>query len=363
VTGIVLAEDGKKMSKKLKNYPDPSEIMKKYGADAMRFYMLSSPVVQAENLSFSEKGVSEIANKNISRLYNVLSFYQLYQDGTPAKSTSRNLLDVWILSRLNKLIKNITEGYENYRVDLATRPLTDFIDEFSVWYLRRSRERFKEEGADKKDALATLRYVLNSVALLMAPAMPFFAEYIYQQTKSDEMPESVHLCGWPTLDKKKINKDLEEKMQEVRNVVNLALAERIAKGIKVKQPLALLKIKNIKLKIKDNSELLGLIKDEINVKEIIFDKNIANEVELDANITEELREEGILRDIIRLVQGARKKQDLVPQDKIFVELSVSQKVKSIIEKNKEFLLKEFRATEIFLEENNSEDQKIKIKKI
>ncbi|MCX6718167.1 MAG: isoleucine--tRNA ligase [Candidatus Staskawiczbacteria bacterium] len=360
VTGIVLAEDGKKMSKKLKNYPDPKEVMEKYGADAMRFYMLSSPVVQADNLAFSEKGVAEIANKNISRLYNVLSFYQLYADGTPASNKSKNLLDQWIISRLNGLIKNITEGYESYRLDLATRPLTDFIDDFSVWYLRRSRERFKEDGQDKKDALATLRYVLNYVSLLMSPAMPFFAEEIYQQVKTNDTPESVHLCIWPDVDKKKINNDLEEKMNEVRTVVNLALAERIAKGVKVKQPLALLKIKNIKAKIKNENDLLGLVKDEVNVKEIIFDDKIAGEVELDINLTEELKEEGTLREIIRAVQNQRKEQKLVPQDKISVEMFVSEKEKLIIEKNKEFLLKEFRAVEIFVKDENVEADKTKI---
>ena len=359
VTGIVLAEDGKKMSKKLKNYPDPSEVIKKYGADAMRFYMLSSPVVQAENLSFSEKGVNEILNKNISRLYNVLSFYQLYQDGTPASDASKNILDAWIISRLNGLINDVTEGYESYRVDLATRPITDFIDEFSVWYLRRSRDRFKDESSDKKDALATLRYILHSLSLLIAPAMPFFAEEIYQQVKTKDSPESVHLCNWPKVEKKKINKNLEKNMDEVRAVVNLALAERIAKGVKVKQPLSLLKIRNPKSEIRNKIELLNLVKDEINVKEIIFSKNILSEVELDINITPELEEEGIMREIIRSVQAERKEQNLVPQDKISVELFVPEKEKMIIEKNKDFLLKEFRATEIFTSEQKDGEEKIK----
>jgi len=367
VTGIVLAEDGKKMSKKLKNYPDPTEVINKYGADAMRFYMLSSPAVQAESLSFSEKGVDEIAKKNISRLYNVLSFYQLYQDGTKASADSKNTLDTWIISRLNGLVKDITDGYENYRVDLATRPLTDFIDDFSVWYLRRSRERFKESNNDKKDALATLRYVLNSLALVMAPVMPFFAEEIYQALKENDAPESVHLCDWPKVDKKRINKDLEGKMNEARLIVNLALAERTAKGIKVKQPLSSLKVKNIKSKIKDENNFLDLIKDEVNVKNIMFDAKIENEIKLDLEITEELRQEGLLREIIRSVQAQRKEQNLVPQDKISVELFVAEEEKPMIEKNKEFLLKEFRATEIFVSEKNiTEDKKefysIKIKK-
>ena len=357
VTGIILAEDGKKMSKKLKNYPDPKEIMEKYGADAVRFYMLSSPVVQADNLSFSEKGVDEIAKKNIDRLYNVLAFYQLYQNGTPAKDTSKNILDAWIISRLNELMINTTDGYENYRVDLATRPLTDFIDDFSVWYLRRSRDRFKDEGDDKTFALATLRYVLNSLSLIMAPTMPFFAEEIYRQLKTEDIPESVHLCDWPKADKKRVDENLGVKMKEVRSVVNLALAERTIKGIKVKQPLALLKIKNTKSKINREDSLLDLIKAEVNIKKIIFDEKIKGEVELDINITEELEGEGLLREIIRFVQAHRKEQNLVPQDKISVELFVPKKEKLIIEKNKEFLLKEFRATEIIVEEKNIEEEK------
>lgn len=360
VAGIVLAEDGKKMSKKLKNYPDPSQVMEKYGADAMRFYMLSSPVVQAENLSFSEKGVDEIVKKNISRLYNVLAFYQLYQDGTPASYKSQNILDKWIFSRLNELLESVTQGYENYRLDLATRPLTDFIDDFSVWYLRRSRERFKEETSDKKNALATLRLVLQVLSHIMAPAMPFSAEDIYQNTKEEGMPESVHLSLWPKINKKLIDKKLEDQMQEARDVVNLALAERISAGIKVKQPLALLKIKNTKAKIKGQQGLLDLIKDEVNIKEIIFEEKISKEVELDTNLTQELKDEGTLREIIRGVQEQRKEQKLVPSDKISVLLYLPATEKELAEKNKEFLLKEFRAYEIKIQE--STERKIEIKK-
>jgi len=353
VTGIVLAEDGKKMSKKLKNYPDPVEMINKYGADAIRFYMLNSPVVQADNFSFSEKGVDEIAKKNISRLYNVLSFYQLYQDGTLAKDDSKNILDIWIISKLNKLVQEITQGYEDYRLDLAVRPLTDFIDDFSVWYLRRSRNRFKEQTIDKTNAISTLRYVLNSLSLVMAPSMPFFAEFIYQNVKTEKPEESVHLCNWPKSNKKKINKDLEEKMDEVRSVVSLALSERLEKGIKVKQPLAFLKIKNEKLKIKGQQDLLDLIIDEVNVKNIEFDKTIEKEVELDTNITEELKEEGDLRDIIRQVQGERKNQGLKPENEISVVFKGNDYYINLIEKNKKILLKELRAKDILTKEEKT----------
>jgi isoleucyl-tRNA synthetase len=339
--------------------------MEKYGADAMRFYMLSSPVVQAENLLFSEKGVADVANKNISRLYNVLSFYQLYQDDTPAKDTSKNLLDVWIISRLNEVGLICELGYEGYRLDIATRPLTDFIEDLSAWYLRRSRERFKEDGTDKKDALATLRFVLKKVSLLMAPAMPFFAEYIFKAVREENEEESVHLMTWPKFVVGKL--DIVTKMSEVKNIVNLILGERMGSGIKVKQPLLSAKIKGGIFKIEKNTEenkkLLDLIKDEVNIKEIIFDNKMSDLIFLNTNITEELREEGIMREIVRAVQAERKNQNLVPQDKIFVELFLANLEKEIVEKNKEFFLKEFRAEEILLGETDDNIKKINIKKI
>ena len=365
VTGIVLAEDGKKMSKKLKNYPDPMEVIQKYGADAMRFYMLSSPVVQADNFSFSEKGIDEIVKKNIGRLHNVLLFYKLYEDGTQLSATSKNKLDKWIISRLHNLIKDITEGYENYRLDLATRPLTDFIDDFSVWYLRRSRERFKEDGDDKKVALATLRYVIINLSFIMAPATPFFAEYLFQETRDKNNEESAHLELWPSCNKKFVDKDLEEKMDEARKIVSLALAERISKGIKVKQPLAEMEIQTQKLSEKD-CELLKLIKDEVNVKKIIVKKDkLANGLigaKLNFSLTEELKEEGEIREIIRQVQGERKKQGLVPQDKISITISAEKHLLEVVEKNKQLLLREIRAAEIITktEENYSDSPKISI---
>jgi isoleucyl-tRNA synthetase len=365
VTGIVLAEDGKKMSKKLKNYPDPVEMINKYGADAMRFYMLSSPVVQADNFSFSEKGIDEIVKKNVSRLYNVLSFYKLYEDKTPAEATSKNKLDKWILSRLNDLIKEVTEGYEGYRLDLATRPLVDFIDDLSVWYVRRSRERFKEEGNDKKDALATLRYVLQTAALVMAPVMPFFAEELYRTTKNENAPESVHLSDWPKVNKKLIDKDLEGKMNEIKNfALNVALS---ARPVMVKQKLASLKLqgKTKNPEIYKDEELMALIKDEVNVEEIVADfrplelKLHIPEITAtyDTNITPELREDGIIRDITRQIQSRSKEEGLIPQNKISVWISVSREKKEIIEKNKDRLYKALNAAEIFVEEHDTSGEK------
>ncbi len=360
VTGVVLAEDGKKMSKKLQNYPDPMTMMEKYGADAMRFYMLSSPVVQAGNLSFSEKGVDEIVKKNLGRLQNVLAFYQLYQDGTPADGKSKNILDRWILMRLKEVLDASTHGYENYQLYEATRPLTDFIDDLSVWYLRRSRERFKEDDGDKKNALATLRYVLLQFSKIMAPSMPFFAEQLFGAMRENNDAESVHLAEWPKV-AVRADSNLKDSMQEVRNAVTLVLAERTVKGIKVRQPLASLKIRNPKPEIRNNNELLNLIKDEVNVKEIVFDDTIKNETELDVNITQALKEEGMVRDLVRAIQDIRKEQGLKPEDKILVWLSDSGGVGELAEKNKEFLAKEVRANEIFV--NHKSDENVVPKEI
>ena len=310
VTGIVLAEDGKKMSKKLKNYPDPMTMMEKYGADAMRFYILSSPVVQAENLFFSEKGVDEMMKKNLGRLQNVLAFYQLYEDGTKADAKSNHILDRWILARLQEVFEASTQGYEAYELNEAVKPLVDFIDDLSVWYLRRSRERFKENSDDKKAALATLRYVLWQLSKIIAPTMPFYAEHLFGAVREDSEEESVHLAQWPKI-KGFDDSDLKDAMGEARSIVALALAERSAKLIKVRQTLAKLKVKSQKLKDADQG-LLDLIKDEVNVKEIVFDKVMENDIELDTVITEALKEEGEKREMSRIINDLRKEGGYMP---------------------------------------------------
>ncbi len=319
VNGIVLAEDGKKMSKKLKNYPDPMEIVEKYGADALRFYLLSSPVVQSENLSFSEKGVDEVVKKNIGRLNNVLAFYQLYANDTPRDWKSTNVLDRWILARLDELIRESTQGFESYKLDSAVRPITGFIDDLSVWYLRRSRDRFKEDTDDKKAALATLRYVLVDLARVMAPSMPFLAEHLFQAVREGEDEESVHLTLWPEpratvnfiqrlLGRGNDDKVLIEAMEEARSIVTQALEAREKAGIKVRQPLSSLSFHS---SIKLSEDLIAIIAEEVNVKKVERGEGIL----LNTTITAELREEGQVRDFVRSVQNARKEANMTPGEK------------------------------------------------
>src|SRR3989344_577039 len=338
VNGIVLAEDGKKMSKKLQNYPDPMEVVDRYGADALRLYLLNSPVMQAENLSFSEKGVDEIVKKNIGRLNNVLAFYKLYEDGTLRDWKSENILDRWILARLDQLIHESTKGYEAYQLDTATRPVAKFIDDLSVWYLRRSRDRFKEEGEDKKAALATLRYVLHTLARVTAPSMPFFAEHLFQAVRESEDEESVHLAIWPEgratanfirrlLGRGSEASQLIAAMEAARTVVTQALEARDAAKIKVRQPLASLFIPGNSNII---AELLSIVADEVNVKKV---EKKGDAVTLDTNITRELQEEGFVRDTIREIQAYRKAQNLKPGESATYTSTASAENRSIIEKN------------------------------
>ncbi len=352
VNGIILAEDGQKMSKRLKNYPDPMEVVNKYGADALRYYLMSSPAVHAEDIRFSEKGVDEVYKKNILRLLNVFSFYSLYSSSLVASGLSRaelrgyslvassNVLDLWVLARLNELIKEVTDSLEKYELDKAARPIADFIDDLSVWYLRRSRERFKSDNEeDKKSALKTTRFVLLELAKVMAPFTPFIAEDIYKKVGGEK--ESVHLETWPasadTL--RRAKPALLEEMAEVRKIVSLGLEARAKAGIKVRQPLALLKIRSTKSEILNKKELHELIKDEVNVKEIIFDEKISGEVELDTKITPELQEEGNVRDFIRSVQELRKEEKLLPSDKVELLVETSPEAQKFLEKNKEEIVK------------------------
>lgn len=311
VNGLVLAEDGKKMSKSLQNYPDPMELANRTGVDAMRLYLLTSPVIRGEDLAFSEREVLELQRKNTGRLHNVLAMFETYAHASvKANVASRHVLDRWMISRLNETIKDITHGYEGYELDKATRPLEGLIDDVSVWYLRRSRERLKgEDEADKKATLATLRHVLKTTALLMAPVMPFYAEYLFQRVREEGDAESVHLMAWPTSGE--VDPVVIGEMSMVREFVTLALEARQKANIKVRQPLPALHI-NVEME----PEYLTIIADEVNVKQVIGDLDPETRAQLDTTITPELKIEGEVRELMRAIQDARKEMGLIPQDRI-----------------------------------------------
>ncbi len=355
VNGLILGEDGQKMSKKLKNYPDPMEVIEKYGADSLRYYLLFSPVVRGEDIAFSEKGVGEVYRKVVSRLLNVVSFYEMYAHELRFEDSwekSKNPLDLWIMARLSELVSEITGGMEKYELDTASRGIEKFIDDFSTWYLRRSRERVKgDDREDKEFSLSTMHRVLLTLSKLIAPFMPFTAEEIYQKVRERDGKESVHLEDWPKA--RKIGKEIIEKMKNTRYLVELSLAVRAESGIKVRQPLALLTLS------KEEGEFFeGLIMDEVNVKKILRDTLPKGTVKLDANITPELKEEGDLRELIRNIQDLRKKEKLTPHDLAVLSVDGDDSAKSFVSKFEKEIKKATMMKEISFEKIEGEEIKI-----
>ncbi|MGB8815821.1 MAG: class I tRNA ligase family protein [Minisyncoccia bacterium] len=347
VNGIVLASDGQKMSKSLKNYTSPMDLVSTYSADALRYYLLSSPVVKAEDLRVSDKGVDEILKKIIMRLQNVYTFFEMYGgfdlDITKSEEYKNptNILDRWILTRLKETATEITKFTDGYELDKAVRPIGDFVDDLSTWFLRRSRDRFKsEDEKDKNSAMFTTKTVILEFSKLLAPSMPFLAEDLYLKITGGLQKESVHLENWPENfvgDLSGEEKTIIEEMKQVREVVSLGLEARTRLGIKVRQPLLSVKIKNQKISTDESLSLL--VKEELNVKEVLFDSGISGGVELDATMTEELKEEGIVREVIRALQELRKTKGLSPSDVVALTIHTDEKGKKFLEKYEKDILK------------------------
>ncbi len=326
--GLVLDKNGKKLSKRLKNYPDVSEIFEKYGADALRYFLLSSTNI-GDDYRFSEDRVKEVWRKIILSFENCFTFYNTYKKDV-TEVVSNNVLDKWILSRFATFNKEIVKYMDEYELTKAVRLFTDFIEDFSNWYIRRSRRRFQKPESDLEfnEAATTLKFILRESTKIMAPFIPFTSEKLYQELKTEGDLESVHLCDFPKVKEEMLNVTLEEEMANAREIVNLALNERTEKGIKVRQPL-----KSATIKKQINEELIDIIKDEINVKEIFVDDKIEAEVSLDFELTEELKEEGVVRELIRNIQQMRKDLRYSKNDRILVKCeggSLSEKAKDMI---------------------------------
>ncbi len=339
--GHILDAQGKKMSKSLGNIVDPWMMMDKYGVDTLRLWMYS--VNQpGESKNFDEKTVAELHNKVFNLLYNVLAFYELYRD--PSVETEHrelhNVLDQWILTRLNQLIENSTEHLDKYKLLEPVREMREFIDDLSTWYVRRSRERIKEGDTDAK---RTLYVVLKTVAKLMAPFAPFTAEDIWQKLKTEGDVESAHLASWPHLHDMNVRAQVLSEMENVRAVVTKGLELRQKAGIKIKQPLQSLSFEAAGLEA-----YYEIIKDELNVKEIK-----TGDLALDTTITPELKKEGDLRELVRALQDLRKKEGLQPSDKVRFIVATNDAGKDLM--NTGDLVKEVGATEFSFEENDGSE--------
>ncbi len=358
--GHILDAKGKKMSKSLGNIVEPFSMIDKYGVDALRYFMFTVNA-PGDSKNFDERMVDEIVKKNLGRLNNVLAFYKLYEDGTPRDYRSDNVLDQWVLSRLEELVAEVTDGFEKYQLDVATRPIAGFIDDLSVWYLRRSRDRFKEEGEDKKKALATLRYTLHRLSRVIAPIMPFYAEYLFQAVREEEDEESVHLAMWPEAGKEaQVQLKLVQAMAQARKLVSLALEARDKANIKVRQPLPALRLPPGGLAdYPQIGELLSIISEEVNVKAAQIVEGLASDkIELDTEITPELKEEGFVRDFLRAVQGERKNAGLNPADVIALTIDAPEEAKKIIEKNMDEIKSALKAQAVSFATVSAEQQTI-----
>jgi isoleucyl-tRNA synthetase len=325
VTGMVLNEEGKKMSKRDKNYADPLDVIKTYGADALRMYLLSSPIVAGEQILFSVKEIDDVVRKFLNILWNVSVFYKTYagEDAIEiAKPRSSHVLDRWLYARLHSMIRDITASYDRYNLMDAVRPLRTFADDLSTWWLRRSRERMRGGDAyDRLDALKTLREVLLDFSMCMAPVTPFIAEKLYMEMEG--MKASVHLERWPKEDPRLIDERLLEEMNWVRQASSLGLEARVAAKIPVRQALAKATVRmndgTFVSRMSQKPELLALLRDELNVEQIAFEVGHvehAMEVVLDTVITPELRAKGLSRELVRHIMARRKQIGLEPHDVI-----------------------------------------------
>lgn len=330
VTGIINAADGQKLSKRLKNYPPTDDVFDKEGADAWRLYLLSSAQATqtADYMRFRREAVTDLQRNVLGTLLNSYRFFKTYAEldkWAPKKleiPESNNILDQWILARLDETIAAVTRSADAFKIAHAIEPVINLIDDLSNWYIRRSRRRFwkSQSDKDKAQAYAALHYCLMRISQLLAPWAPFASDQIWRGlVQGTGQPESVHLSDWPSVNKPdKASLKLLEDMESVRVVViNEGLSQRAAAGVKVRQPLSTV---TVNLGVDNQAEFSQIISEELNVKEVKWSKT-GNTATIDTKLTPELRSEGIARELVRNIQNVRKNAGFNVEDRIKVKIN------------------------------------------
>ena len=334
-TGVIFGTDGRKMSKSYGNYPDPKLVLEKYGADPLRLYLMGAPIMVGEDINLEEEAIRIQTRDFLLPLWNCYTFFVTYANMHDwkfnkkfdlAKVTSK--LDLWILAQFEQTVQNVTKSFDKYNIPAVVKEYKAFVNELSKWYIRRSRDRFNDND---ESALSTLYYILVEFSKLLAPICPFISEDIYQnlvRTQDKEALESIHLTDFPKTSKNLKNKEILEKMNFVRSVVELGQSLRASTVLKVRQALSTLEVSAKEIELED--WMNGLIMDELNVKEVKLVKNLTSKdkwvssineeqkisISLNTNLTPELIKEGTYREIVRSIQNIRKKTGLSYGDKI-----------------------------------------------
>lgn len=317
VTGNVAGNDGRKMSKSYGNYTDPNVLMDQYSADSLRFLLLQSPLLNGEDFALQDKEVGDVARK-LSMIWNMYDFFTMYAevdgwefsgDLSDPSPELTNPLDQWVVSRVHQLTAEVEAHMDTYDIPNAVKPILPFIEDASNWYVRRSRRRFWKSGddTDKNNAYRTLHYVLVQLAQVLAPFTPFLAEELYQKLTGGE---SVHLLDWPVAGH--VNELVVKDMETVRDYVNQALSIRAKEKLKIRQPLASVTVPTLGQFV----DFVDILTEELNVKAV----KQGDELAFDLQLTDELKREGLMREVIRHVQNARKQAGLNVDDHISLNL-------------------------------------------
>jgi len=350
VNGMILAADGQKLSKRLKNYPPVEEVFDNEGADSLRLFLLSSTQATqtADYMRFNRDALKDLNRNVLGTLANTMRFFSMYAqiDGwKPSKGLTEpkntHVLDKWLIARLHETISLTTNKADEYKIAHALQPIFSLIEDMSNWYVRRSRRRFwkADDDQDKQHAYTTLHYTLTVTMQLLAPWAPFISDTFYRELTSHmNMPVSVHLADWPAI--RPTDKKLLQQMAEAREHINEGLRQRAAAGIKVRQPLQQVAVPNLP------DPFSSIIAEELNVKQVSRDK-LNNKVVLDTTLTEELITEGIMRDLVRHIQNIRKNAGLQVDDRIHLTIETdNEQVQRALENHSSVIMAETLAVEL-----------------